>query len=431
MKCLIVGNGGREHAIGWSLSQDPRIKELHFAPGNAGTAELGHNLPIPAGEIPELLDWCRDAEPDLVVVGPEAPLCLGLVDALAGLGIPAFGPDRDCARLEGSKVFSKDLLNEAGIPTARSERFDDCDLALKAARNSPYPLVIKADGLAAGKGVIIAQNPEEAEQAIRTIMETKAFGDAGNEILIEEFLEGEEASIHAVTDGEDYVLFPSSQDHKRIGEGDRGPNTGGMGAYAPAPVVTAPCLAEVERLVFRPLLETMKKRGLHYRGVLYGGLMLTAQGPKVLEFNCRFGDPETQVILPLLETPLLDVIQASIRGEIGGLNFQTKSLHAMTVVLAAPGYPESPEKGGVISGLEKTRTKDQILFHAGTASRDGAVVTSGGRVLAATGTGPSLESAQSAAYSLVDSIAFDRMQFRRDIGYRALTTPQPPDASNA
>ncbi|MDX6766639.1 MAG: phosphoribosylamine--glycine ligase [Candidatus Methylacidiphilales bacterium] len=421
MKILIIGNGGREHTLGWALHRDPRVTSLHFAPGNAGTASLGSNLPLNATDLDGIESWCGREKPALVVVGPEAPLCLGLVDRLKRLGVPAFGPTADGARLEGSKTFTKDILVEAGIPTADSARFTD-SAAAKAhcLAHTQWPLVIKADGLAAGKGVIIARDAQEAVAAVATIMDDRAFGDSGNEVLIEEFLDGEEASIHAVTDGRDYVLLPSSQDHKRVGEGDTGPNTGGMGAYAPAPVVTPALLAEVERTVFQPLLKTLRARGIDYRGVLYGGLMLTSRGPKVLEFNARFGDPETEVLIPLLETPLLDLLLATVEGRLGQLDLRLKSGSALTVVLSAPGYPEKPLTGQPITGLDHPLPPEAAVFHAGTMLKDGRIITSGGRVLAITATAPDLASARTLAYQVVNYIHFDGAHFRRDIAHRAL-----------
>jgi phosphoribosylamine---glycine ligase len=421
MKILIIGSGGREHTLGWALHQDSRVSTLCFAPGNAGTAPLGSNLPLAATDIDGLTAWCTNEKPDLVVVGPEAPLCLGLVDRLQAAGIPAFGPTADGARLEGSKTFTKDILLEAGIPTAGSARFTHSPEAKAYVRaHTQWPLVVKADGLAAGKGVIIAQNPAEAEAALTTIMDDRTFGDSGNEVLIEEFLDGEEASIHAITDGKDYVLLPSSQDHKRVFDGDRGPNTGGMGAYAPAPVVTPELLEEVERTVFRPLLQTLRARGIDYRGVLYGGLMLTSCGPKVLEFNARFGDPETEVLIPLLETPLLDLLLATVEGRLGQLDLRLRPGSALTVVLAAPGYPEKPVTGQTIHGLDQTPAPGSAIFHAGTTLKDGNITTSGGRVLAVTATGPNLTASRSLAYQTIQTIHFEGMHYRQDIAHRAL-----------
>ncbi|MDR2462635.1 MAG: phosphoribosylamine--glycine ligase [Verrucomicrobiales bacterium] len=417
MKILIVGSGGREHAIGWSLAKDGRVAKLFFAPGNAGTSALGENLPLTVTDLAGIKAWCERERPALVVVGPEAPLCAGLVDELATLGVPAFGPDKSGARLEASKIFTKDLLLRAGIPTAASERFTDIAEAKAYCAARRYPLVVKADGLAAGKGVIIAQSLADADAALDQIMARKVFGPSGDSVLIEEFLRGQEASIHAVTDGTDYVLLPSSQDHKRIRDNDEGPNTGGMGAYAPAPIVTAPLLAEVEATVIKPVISALRKAGIDYQGVLYAGLMLTPEGPKVLEFNCRFGDPETEVLLPLLETPLLDLLLATVERRLGRLDFQLKNQCALTVVLAAPGYPEKPVTGQVIHGLQGA---SPMLFHAGTTRQDGKVIVSGGRVLAATGVGHDLYDARRRAYKIAADIRFEGKQYRLDIGKKAL-----------
>ncbi|MEM1159061.1 MAG: phosphoribosylamine--glycine ligase [Verrucomicrobiota bacterium] len=420
MKILIVGNGGREHAIGWSLQKDSRVSELYFAPGNAGTARIGTNLDMAATDLDSIAAWAEAEQPDLTVVGPEAPLCLGLVDRLYELGLKAFGPDKQAAQLEGSKVFTKNLMNLAKIPTAESAAFTDAKPALEYVVTAELPLVVKADGLAAGKGVLICQTREEAAQAIHLIMQDRQFGDAGHQVLIEEFLDGQEASIHAVTDGTDLVFFSPSQDHKRIFDGDQGPNTGGMGAYAPAPAVDAELLESVTESVFKPLLAAFREKGIRYQGVLYGGLMLTAQGPKVLEFNARFGDPETQVLLPLLETPLLDILLATVNGALSSIDFKVKPQSAMTVVMASPGYPDQPRTGDIISGLDKVESEDQFLFHAGTSGSPDAPVTAGGRVLAVTGIGPTLHDARGQAYAGIGKISFPDAQYRKDIGHRAL-----------
>jgi phosphoribosylamine---glycine ligase len=420
MKILIIGGGGREHALGWSLARDPRVSRLHFAPGNAGTATLGDNHAAAAGDVPALVDLARTLRPDLVVVGPEIPLCAGLVDRLTEAGIPAFGPTADCARLEGSKIFCKDLLLAAGIPTAHSSRHTKLDDALRALDGAAYPLVVKADGLASGKGVVIAPDRATAADALRAMMRDRAFGDAGASVLLEEFLEGQEASLHALCDGTTFALLPTAQDHKRVGDGDRGPNTGGMGAYAPAPAVTPALREHIGATIFEPLLREFKTRGMDYRGVLYAGLMLTPAGPKVLEFNCRFGDPETQVLLPLLETPLLDLLLAVVHGRLAAAPPAFQSGAAITVVLAAPGYPAAPELGGPIGGLDTPLEAGQMLFHAGTARRGADTVTTGGRVLCATGTGPDLPAARARAYALAQQIRFPGMHYRRDIGHRAL-----------
>lgn len=419
MKILIVGNGGREHALGWCLKKDQRVTELFFAPGNAGTQDLGKNVPIKANDIPGLLTWSIQNKPDLVVVGPEVPLCLGLVDKLQTAGIPIFGPNQSGARLEASKTFTKELLLSAGIPTACSAHFKLHSEALSYCQSQPYPLVIKADGLAAGKGVIIAKNFSEAAQALEEIMHDKVFGASGDQVLIEEFLDGQEASIHAITDGQSYVLLPSSQDHKRVYDQDQGPNTGGMGAYAPAPVVTPELLKTIERSVIVPIIQALKDAGIDYRGVLYAGIMLTSKGPQVLEFNCRFGDPETEVLLPLLKTPLLDILLATVAGTLGSLSVEVSNHSALTIVLAAPGYPESPQLGGVIHGAAQSNTVDTLIFHAGTESKDGQTVSSGGRVLAVTGVGSDLATARAKAYQALQSIQFEGMHYRTDIGQKA------------
>jgi len=416
MKVLIVGNGGREHALGHFLKKDSRVKELAFAPGNAGTSFLGQNLPVSASDLPGILNWCKVERPDLVVIGPEAPLCAGIVDLLEGAGFAVFGPDQSAARLEGSKVFTKNLLLQAGIPTARSEKFYKAAEAHLYSQKQPYPQVIKADGLAAGKGVIIAETPSEAARAIYEIMTLKAFGQAGASVLIEEFLEGEEMSVHAVTDGKTYRLLPSAQDHKRVFDNDQGPNTGGMGAYAPSPLMTPAAEKIIREKIFAPLLRVFHSEKITYKGVLYAGLMMTADGPKVLEFNARFGDPETQVLLPLLKTPVLDILLAVVRGELDRLSVEFLPGAAMTVVLASEGYPAKPRTGDAIKGLEKT---GGLVFHAGTKIENGKTVTSGGRVLAVTATGETLRGARDAAYALIPDIHFVGMHHRMDIGAKA------------
>ena len=417
---LIVGSGGREHAFGWALAQDPRIGKIWFAPGNAGTAEVGNNLSLAATDVEGIARWAEQERPGLVVVGPEAPLCAGLADRLRSLGLRVFGPGKEGARLEGSKSFCKDLLVSQNIPTARAGSFQGLEEAIRFSRSLPCPQVVKADGLAAGKGVVIAASPSEAEKAIRQMMADKVFGEAGATVLIEEFLEGEELSVHAITDGQNLVLLPGAQDHKRVGEGDTGPNTGGMGAYAPAPKATPGLLQEVREKILIPTLQGLRSRGIEYRGVLYAGLMLTREGPKVLEYNCRFGDPETQVLLPLIETPLWDLLGAAADGNLANLPVAIRPGAAMTVVLAAPGYPAQPLLGQEIRIL--ARHPGSHLFHAGTRQGVRGVEVAGGRVLAATGWGRDLPTAKRNAYTLVGEVSFEGMQYRRDIGHRALGT---------
>jgi len=417
---LIVGNGGREHAFGWSFAKDSRLKKIWFAPGNAGTAEIGENLPLAATDVEGITRWAAKEKPGLVVIGPEAPLCAGLADRLRSLGIRVFGPDKEGARLEGSKSFCKELLVSQKIPTARAGSFCNMEEAIRFSESLSCPLVVKADGLAAGKGVVIAGSHAEAAQAIQQMMADKVFGEAGVTVLIEEFLDGEELSVHAVTDGKNLVILPGAQDHKRVGEGDTGPNTGGMGAYAPAPKATPELLRQVKEQILLPTLRGLSERGIDYRGVLYAGLMLTKSGPKVLEYNCRFGDPETEVLLPLIETPLWDLLGAAADGDLSGLDVRIRSGAAMTVVLAAPGYPVKPVFGQTIrigEGLP-----DAHLFHAGTKAGTGGVEVAGGRVLAATGWGKDLQTAKERAYALASRVFFEGMQFRRDIGHRALGT---------
>lgn len=415
---LIVGNGGREHAFGWTFGQDSRIGKIWFAPGNAGTAKIGENLPLAVTDVEGIARWAVREKPGLVVVGPEVPLCAGLADRLRSLGLRVFGPGKDGARLEGSKSFCKELLVSQKIPTARAGSFRSVEEAVRFSVSLGCPQVVKADGLAAGKGVVIAASHDEAATAIRQMMAEKAFGEAGSTVLIEEFLEGEELSVHAVTDGKNLVILPGAQDHKRVGEGDTGPNTGGMGAYAPAPKATPELLQKVKEKILMPTLQGLRDRGIDYRGVLYAGLMLTKDGPKVLEYNCRFGDPETQVLLPLIETPLWDLLGAAADGNLSGLSVKIRSGAAMTVVLAAPGYPAQPILGQSIqSGPD---LPESLLFHAGTKVGSKGVEVAGGRVLAATGWGNDLKSARDRAYALVAQVSFDGMQFRRDIGHRAL-----------
>ena len=408
---LIVGNGGREHALGWSFSQDARIEKIWFAPGNAGTAGLGENLPLAAMDVNGITRWAAKERPGLVVVGPEAPLCAGLADRIRELGLRVFGPGQKGAELEGSKSFCKELLVSQKIPTAMAGSFQNLEEAVRFSESLPCPQVVKADGLAAEKGVVIAGSHAEAADAIRQMMAEKVFGEAGTKVLIEEFLEGEELSVHAVTDGKNLVILPAAQDHKRVGEGDTGLNTGGMGAYAPAPRATPGLLQEVRDRILVPTLQGLLEKGIEYRGVLYAGLMLTRTGPKVLEYNCRFGDPETEVLLPLIETPLWDLLGAAADGNLSGLPVKIRSGAAMTVVLAAPGYPAKPVLGQAIQiGND---VPDSCLFHAGTNQKANGIEVSGGRVLAATGWGKDLKTAQQRAYARVAEVAFEGMQYRR------------------
>ena len=423
MNILIVGGGGREHAIAWRLAQDSCGPTLFCAPGNAGTAALAQNLPISAEDVPELLAWAKEHRPDLTVVGPEVALCLGLTDAFNAAGLRVFGPCLAAARMEGSKLFSKEIMAAAGVPTARSASFDDAAAAVAALDGFALPVVIKADGLAAGKGVIIAQTRAEAADAVRSMLVDAVFGAAGAQVLIEEFLEGEEASILALVDGERAVILPSSQDHKRIFDGDQGPNTGGMGAYSPAPCVTPEVHAKAMREIILPTVRGMAADGIPFTGFLYAGLMIGKDGSvKTLEFNCRMGDPETQPILMRLKSDFVDLLEHGIDGTLDQVEAEWDRRIALGVVLAAANYPDTPQKGDVIGGLPKANSfgDDCHVFHAGTANQDSKVVTNGGRVLCVTALGENVKLAQKRAYEAVAQIGWEGMQFRKDIGHRAL-----------
>ena len=421
MKVLVIGSGGREHALAWKIAGDSRRPEIFCAPGNAGTAALGTNVPIAADDIPALLEWARRNQPDLTVVGPEAPLCAGVADAFNAQGLRVFGPGREGARIEGSKVFAKEVMLSAGVPTAQAEVFDDVDSALRYVRQHGAPLVVKADGLAAGKGVSVCTTVEEAERAVRACMVDRVFGDAGRRILLEERLYGEEASILALVDGEHVVPLASSQDHKRAYDGDRGPNTGGMGAYSPAPVVDEETLKVIRERILIPAIRELARRNVVYRGVLYAGLMITEQGPMVLEFNCRFGDPETQAILPRWHGDILPALEACLDGTLSEELVQWSGNHCVCVVLASGGYPGPYAKGKEIRGLDEAeQMADVVIFHAGTRAEGEKVVTAGGRVLGVTAMGRTLQAAVDRAYEAVRRISFEGMFYRRDIAQRAL-----------
>ena len=416
MNILLLGSGGREHALAWKLAQSPSLTKLYAAPGNPGIAEGAECVALDVTDHAAVIAFCADKAIDLVVVGPEAPLVDGLSDSLRAAGVPVFGPSQAAAQLEGSKGFTKDLCARAGIPTAgyvRTASLADARAAL--ARFQP-PYVLKADGLAAGKGVVIAETLEDAEAALADMF-GGGFGAAGAEVVIEEFMHGEEASFFALTDGTAIVPFGSAQDHKRVGDGDVGPNTGGMGAYSPAPVLTAELQARVIAEIIEPTVATMRADGNPYSGVLFAGLMLTAEGPKLIEYNARFGDPECQVLMMRLASDLAAIMLACAKGELAGVELSFRDQTALTVVMAANGYPGTPEKGGRIdlSGVTSGGTK---VFHAGTALKDGALVANGGRVLNVTATGASVTEAQARAYQAVDAITFPTGFCRRDIGWR-------------
>jgi len=424
MKVLVVGSGGREHALAWALARSPRVTEVFVAPGNAGTAhEPGvRNVAIEADDIEGLLNLAWDQRIDLTVIGPEAPLVAGIVDRFTSSGLRCFGPTASGAQLEGSKAYTKDFLERHRIPTAGYQSFTNLDAALRHAERCHIPTVVKADGLAAGKGVIIAHTREEAIAAVKLVMDDKAFGAAGNTVVIEDFLVGEEASFMAIVDGEDILPLATSQDHKARDDGDKGPNTGGMGAYSPAPVIDAAMAEKVMQQVMRPTVAGLKADGEHYRGFLYAGLMIGADGvPNVLEFNCRMGDPETQPILFRLKSDLVDLIDAAMDGKLAAAKAEWDPRPALGVVMAAGGYPDQYFKGHAITGLDADAgLSDRKIFHAGTTTAGNKVVTNGGRVLCCVALGDTVADAQKKAYELVDKIKWSKAYCRRDIGYRAV-----------
>ena len=419
---LIVGRGGREHALAWKLAQSSRVRRILVAPGNGGTATMGGkvaNVAIDEFDFAGLVAYARREQVGLVVVGPEAPLAAGLADVCATEGLHCFGPSQAAAQLESSKVFAKRFMKRHGIPTARYGVFTNSEDAIGHLRGAGYPVVIKASGLAAGKGVVIPATQGEAEAAVIQMLDHRIFGDAGAEVVIEERMEGPEASVLAFCDGATIAIMPVAQDHKRAFDNDEGPNTGGMGAYAPAPIVTAALLAQIRDTILMPTVRGMAAEGSPFQGVLYAGLMLTTDGPCVIEFNCRFGDPETQVILPLLGSDLLDVLEACATGTLDRIDVKWKAGSAVAVVAASGGYPGEYHKGAVISGLAEA--KDTAVFHAGTRrTPDGHTLTDGGRVLAVAGIGDNVVEARARAYAGIAKIHFDGMHYRRDIGARAL-----------
>lgn len=419
LQVLLVGSGGREHALAWKLSQSSKVTKLYCAPGNAGISSVAECVPIKVDDIQGLVDFCKQKKMDLVVVGPELPLTLGLVDELERAGIKAFGPSKKAAEIEGSKAFSKDLMKKYDIPTARYGVFYDMESARNFAREMKGPWVVKADGLAAGKGVLICATLEETYTAIEKILRGEVAGLAGEKLVIEEFLEGEELSVLAFCDGKTIVPMVPSQDHKQIYDGDKGPNTGGMGAYSPVPAATPELLKEVEEKVLIPTVKAMEQEGRPYRGVLYAGLMLTKEGTKVLEYNARFGDPETQVVVPRLETDLCDIILAVIEGRLQGINITWKKSACINVVMASGGYPGSYNKGYPISGLEDM-PEDVIIFHSGTSHKEGQIVTAGGRVLSVSACGQDIKKTQARAYQILERIKFKDAYYRKDIANKAI-----------
>lgn len=421
MKILVVGSGGREHALCWKLSQNPKVEQILCAPGNGGTAQIGENIAVKDDDIPGLISLAKEREVDLVVAGPELPLVLGLENALRQEGIPCFGPNAYAANLEGSKAFSKNVMHDAGVPTAPFRVFDEADDAKAFIKEKGAPIVVKADGLAAGKGVVVATTVEEALEAIDDMMVKRSFGAAGERVVVEEALKGEEASFLAFCDGEHYALLPSSQDHKAVYEGDTGPNTGGMGAYSPAPILPKEKYAETAELCIKPILKHMAAKGEPFKGVLYAGLMYTENGPSVLEYNVRFGDPECQPLLMRLETDLLEIMFACIDGKLDQIDVVSTPQTACGVVIAAEGYPGSYPKGMEVTGLEDADAMEGVkVFQAGTKLEDGKIVTSGGRVLCVTALGDDLAAAQKKAYEAVDKVHFDNSYYRRDIADKGL-----------
>lgn len=420
MKVLLIGSGGREHALAWKLSQSKRLTKLYIAPGNPGTALHGENVAIPAEDINALKSFALREKIDLTVVGPELPLTLGITDAFNGAGLKIFGPSKAAAELEGSKAFSKAIMFRYNIPTAFYKEFDNAEDALAYIETHKPPFVVKADGLAAGKGVVICQEKAEAVDAVNLMMKEKAFGSAGSRIIIEEFLAGEEASYLAITDGKNVVPLAPAQDHKAIFDGDKGPNTGGMGAYSPAPVITPELEKEIIETVMVPTVRGMEKEGRTYKGVLYAGLMIANGKPKVLEFNCRLGDPETQPIMMRLDEDLIELFLLAIDGKLAEKRLKWKNKHAVCVVMAAKGYPGDYTKGSVISGLdEAAKLEDVMVFHAGTKKND-SIVTSGGRVLGVTALGDDIKKAIEKAYEAAAKISWDGAYYRKDIGKKAL-----------
>jgi len=427
MKILVIGGGGREHALAWKCAQSSDVTEVIVAPGNAGTALEAkvRNVNVSADDIDALIELAASEKIGLTIVGPEQPLVAGIVDQFKARNLPCFGPDAAAAQLEGSKAYTKDFLLRHGIPTGDYESFTDVDLALAYVRKKGAPIVIKADGLAAGKGVIVAFSQIDAEDAVKDMLSQGAFGDAGQRIVIEEYLEGEEASFIVITDGTSILPLASSQDHKARDEGDVGPNTGGMGAYSPAPVVTPAIEQRIMDQVIKPTLAGLRSDGIHYLGFLYAGLMITAEGiPKVIEFNCRMGDPETQPIMARMKSELAPICLAAIAGELSEVKADWDPRAALGVVMAAGGYPAGYAKGKTIHGLPLRRSRDSKVFHAGTATNGADVVTSGGRVLCVVGLGDTVAIAGDTAYNLVKTIEWDDVYYRNDIGHRAIEREQ-------
>ena len=424
MKILVIGSGGREHALAWKLKQSPFAERIFCAPGNAGTAEIGENVAIPASDLGELIRFAKENRVDLTVVGPDDPLAAGIVDLFAREGLHIFGPAKAAARIESSKIFAKQLMREQGIPTAQAGTFERSDDALRFCNRLQFPIVVKADGLALGKGVIIAPDPAAARSAIDAMINQGRFGEAGRRIVVEEFLRGTECSLHALVDGANYRLLQTARDHKRTFDGDTGPNTGGMGAFSPANNWNAELEDQFHKKIMRPLLRGLQEKKIIFRGLLYPGLMIGTDGARVLEFNCRFGDPETQAILPRMKSDLLPLLEATIDGKIDSPEASTIEWDprpAVTVVLASGGYPDKYDTGKTISGLGAAAKLGNVqIFHAGTKHANGEIVTAGGRVLAVTALGSTIEAARARAYEAVSRIHFENCHYRRDIALSAV-----------
>lgn len=420
MRILVIGNGGREHVLIWKLQQSPKAEKIYALPGNGGTAGLVESVKnISMDDHQAILSWVKENRIDLVVIGPEQPLVMGLTDTLQSAGVAVFGPTAAAAKMEGSKDFAKSIMKKYGVPTAQYETFTDYAKAIEYSYSQPLPLVLKADGLAAGKGVLICNSMTEVEDGLKQIMLDKKFGSAGTQVVIEEFMRGEEASLLALTDGKTIIPLLSAQDHKNIFDGDKGPNTGGMGTYSPSPLVDQDMENLILEKILKPTIEGLKKEGIPYSGILYAGLMMTETGPRVVEFNCRFGDPEVQVILPALENDLVDLMMATVEGRLDKIDVKFSDKHTACVVIASGGYPDEYEKGKPISGLNDLPS-DVIVFHAGTILKEGQILTSGGRVLNVVSSGNTLQEALDKIYSHINKIQFDGMYFRKDIGWKAL-----------
>ncbi|MFH1877326.1 MAG: phosphoribosylamine--glycine ligase [Candidatus Omnitrophota bacterium] len=420
MDILVIGSGGREHAICWKLNMSPSAGKIYCAPGNGGTASCAENTELDVKDHKAVINFCRARKIDLVVIGPEAPLAAGITDDLEKAGINVFGPSYAASRMESSKIFSKEIMGQYNVPTAAFKIFDDFNRAKKYLSNAAYPVVVKAYGLAAGKGVVIAERAEEAIEAAENMLVRKQFSSAGDKIIVEDFLRGEEASVLVVTDGEEVIPLASSQDHKRINDGDTGPNTGGMGAYSPAPVIDSRLMREIMENIVRPTIKGLKSEGILYKGILYSGIMITDKGPEVLEYNVRFGDPETQAILPRLKSDLAEVMMAVAKGELSGMEMEWDEREFVCVVLSSGGYPGDYENGKKITGIEEAEKEGALVFHAGTTFKNGEFFTSGGRVLNIVGAGRDIKEAVENTYRAVEKINFEGMHYRKDIACRAI-----------